>query len=107
MRQRKCRGCDRRCADSAHIELLRRNEAAGSNQRLARTPYLAGHAVTAADLVVLPHVQSILRAASKDAARAFALPFLPLDATHPALAAWRDRMMALPYYARTVPPHWR
>ena len=63
--------------------------------------------MTAADLVVLPHVQSILRAASKDAARAFALPFLPLDATHPALAAWRDRMMALPYYARTVPPHWR
>lgn len=71
---------------------------------LARTPYLAGEAPTAADLVVLPHLQSVLRAAGKPAAADLAPPFLPLS---PALAAWRTRMEAQPWYAATIPPHWR
>jgi glutathione S-transferase len=54
--------------------------------QLQRTKYLAGDELTAADLVVLPHVQSILRAASKPAAKALVLPFLPLA---PPLDAWR------------------
>ncbi|HEY5949307.1 MAG TPA: glutathione S-transferase family protein [Kofleriaceae bacterium] len=72
--------------------------------QLERTPWLAGDQLTAADFVVLPHVQSILRAASKPAASTLALPFLPLA---PTLADWRARIEALPYYARTVPAHWR
>lgn len=71
---------------------------------LARTRYLAGDELTLADLVVLPHVQSILRAASKPGASELALPFLPLA---PALADWKARLEALPYYASTYPPHWR
>ena len=32
---------------------------------------------------------------------------LPLAETHPALAAWRERIRALPGYDATTPPHWR
>jgi glutathione S-transferase len=82
-------------------------ELARWEETLARTPYLAGDALSAADFVVYPAVQSILRAAGKDAARAFDLPFLPFAGTHPAIDAWRQRIEALPYHARTWPPHWR
>ena len=71
--------------------------------QLERTAYLAGDGVTAADFTVLPHVQSLRRAAGKPNAAGLAA-FLPLPA---ALDAWRARMEALPYYARTVPAHWR
>lgn len=70
---------------------------------LARTRYLAGDELTLADLVVLPHVQSILRAAGKPGASELALPFLPLP---PPLADWKTRLEALPYYPATYPPHW-
>lgn len=79
------------------------DELARYETQLAAAPYLAGHELTAADLVVFPHLQSVLRAAGKDAVRDLDLPFLPLA---PALAAWRARLEALPYYARTIPPNW-
>jgi glutathione S-transferase len=72
--------------------------------RLDRTRYLAGDDVSAADFVVLPHVQSVLRAAGKPAASTLTLPFLPLAES---LADWRTRLESLPYYPRTVPAHWR
>jgi glutathione S-transferase len=80
------------------------NELARYAAQLDRTRWLAGDELTAADFVVLPHLQSILRAAGKPGARDLTLPFLPLAAS---LADWRARMEALPYYARTVPAHWR
>ena len=71
---------------------------------LRRSPFLAGDELTAADFVVLPHLQSVLRAAGKPAAQALSLPFLPLP---PAIADWRARIEAMPYYPRTIPAHWR
>lgn len=79
------------------------DELARYEAQLAAAPFLAGDELTAADLVVFPHVQSVLRAAGKDAARDLELPFLPLP---PALAAWRARLETLPYYPRTIPPNW-
>ena len=79
-------------------------ELARYETQLARTQWLVGDEVTAADFCVFPHVQSILRAASKDGARAFEIPFLPLG---PNLDRWRLAIEALPGYERTVPPHWR
>lgn len=84
-----------------------RDELARYEAVLARTPYLTGDALTAADFVLYPAVQSLLRAAGKDAARAFELPFFPLADTYPAIDVWRNRLMALPYHERTYPPHWR
>ena len=82
-------------------------ELSGLDAMLSRAPYLAGDAITAADFVVFPHIQSILRASSKDAARLFELPFLPMAERHPHIGAWMARIEALPGYQQTYPPHWR
>jgi glutathione S-transferase len=82
-------------------------ELAEYDRVLGASSFLAGNAPTAADFVVLPHVQSILRAAGKPAAREFEIPFLPFASKHPALAAWLERMAQLPGYERTYPPNWR
>ena len=66
-----------------------------------------GSDISAADCVVFPAIESILRAAGKDAAKAFDLGIRPLEKTSPALAAWCERVRALPGYERTYPPHWR
>jgi glutathione S-transferase len=74
---------------------------------LAKQRWIAGGEISAADCVVFPAIESILRAAGKDAAKAFDLGIVPLERTYPALAAWRERVRALPGYERTYPPHWR
>jgi glutathione S-transferase len=81
---------------------LRRVEA-----QLNRSSWLAGDAISAADLVAYPAIETLMRAAGKDAVRAFNLGLLPLERNHPAIAAWRGRITALPGYDRTYPPHWR
>jgi glutathione S-transferase len=63
--------------------------------------------VSAADIVLLPAVQLILRAAGHERGVPLELGFLPLAERYPKLAAWLERMEALPGYDRTYPPHWR
>ena len=82
-------------------------ELAGLDGMLSQSAYLAGDALTAADFVVFPHVQSVLRASSKDAARQFDLPFLPMAERHPHISAWMARIESLPGYDLTYPPNWR
>ena len=74
---------------------------------LASSPFLAGEALSAADLTAVAFVQHTLRAAGKESAQPLDLGFLPLDARYPRLAAWMHRMESLPGYERTYPPHWR
>jgi len=80
-------------------------------ERLERSvgdaPWLAGDAVSAADVACYPGIMSVLRASAKEQARAFDLRFLPFAERHPRLSAWRARMEGLPGYERTVPPHWK
>jgi glutathione S-transferase len=71
------------------------------------SPWLAGDAISAADLVLFPGIKSLERASEKPAARDFDLPFHPISAQYPALAAWTKRIEALPGYEQTYPPHWR
>ncbi|MGE0718557.1 MAG: glutathione S-transferase family protein [Alphaproteobacteria bacterium] len=75
--------------------------------QLAATPWLAGDAMTAADLCAFPFVMTIPRAAGKDAAKPLGLTIVPLSGRYPKLAAWQARIEALPGYDRTYPPHWR
>lgn len=82
-------------------------ELGGIDHALSHAPYLAGDSLTAADFVVFPHLQSILRAASKPAAQSFELPFLPLADRLPAIHAWMTRIQAMPGYESTYPPNWR
>ena len=68
---------------------------------------MVGDQVSAADIVLLPAVQLILRAAGHERGVPLELGFLPLAEHYPKLAAWLERMEALPGYDRTYPPHWR
>lgn len=84
-----------------------RQELKTLDERLARSQWLAGDKISAADIGVFPLVQLLLRAASKEAAQPFNLGFLPLAETYPNVARWMQRVEALPNYERTYPPHWR
>jgi glutathione S-transferase len=63
--------------------------------------YLAGNNVTAADFALYPQVATLARCDLRK-------PDLALVASRPAkIAAWAKRIEALPYFAKTIPPHWR
>jgi glutathione S-transferase len=91
----------REAATTLRVELGR------LEQRLRSSAHLAGPELSAADLVVYPHVRSIERAGSKDGARALDIDLVPLSSRWPALSAWARRIEALPGFERTFPPHWR
>ena len=76
-------------------------------RRLGAENWLALDRVSAADLAVYPQVEILLRAAGKESAKPFELGLLPFAEHYPALEAWRQRIRALPGYAKTYPPHWR
>ncbi len=65
-----------------------------------RGDFLAG-ALSAADFAFYPRVAFLKRCEIK-------LPDLNADAMlTPELKAWRGRIEALPYFERTIPPHWK
>ena len=88
-------------AEELHGELGRMEQA------VAARGWLAVEQLSAADLAVYPFVEALLRAADKEAVRPMGLGLLPLAERYPALEGWRQRVTALPGYARTYPPHWR
>jgi glutathione S-transferase len=63
--------------------------------------YFAG-ALGLADYAAYPWVRMLVRAEERGAGLGFKREELP-----PKLAAWLKRIEALPYYEKTVPPHWR
>lgn len=75
--------------------------------RLISSPWLVGERFSAADAVVFPGIQVLLRALERREAHTLRSRFIPLDANFPALAAWLRRVESLPGYDRTYPPHWR
>jgi len=74
---------------------------------LLYAPYLAGKMLSAADVIYMPFVQSLLRAASREDAAPLNLDILPIDKTYPNIAAWLKRIEEIPGYEKTYPPHWR
>jgi glutathione S-transferase len=77
------------------------------NDKLAESSYLAGDKVSATDIVLLPVIQAVTRAASKPDAATLDLEILPIEKYYPNIAAWVSRMETLPGYDNTYPPHWR
>ena len=82
-------------------------ELATMEHRLKTAAWLATDTLSAADIAVYPIVEMLLRAAAKDAAKPLEFGLLPFASRYPAVAAWMDRIRALPGYDRTYPPHWR
>jgi len=91
-------------AGSMHVVA---SEARSIEARLARSDWVVGESFSAADIVIFPALQILLRALSKPAARELSARFLPLAVNYPALERWSKRVEALPGYDRTFPPHWR
>jgi glutathione S-transferase len=84
-----------------------RQELMTVGNRLAQADWLVGERISAADIVLFPLVQLLLRAASKEVAQSFNLGLMPLAETYPSIAAWMKRIEVLPNYQRTYPPHWK
>jgi glutathione S-transferase len=82
-------------------------EAGTIERRLATSAWLVGEAFSAADIVVFPGIQMLLRSLERREAQELRPRFLPLQRNFPAIAAWIGRVQALPGYERTVPPHWK
>lgn len=63
--------------------------------------YICGDAVSAVDYTLYPHLAIIerFRLRKPDA--------IPADLFTPKMAAWADRMKALPIMQKTWPPHWK
>jgi glutathione S-transferase len=69
--------------------------------RELRGDYLAGDAMSAADMVLYPCVAYVKRITARK-------PESELAALIPApIAQWAARIEALPYFDKTFPPHWR
>lgn len=83
------------------------DEWAALERTLSLRPWLAAETVSAADLVSHTDLEFFLRIAARPRVRALDLGFDDIAATYPAIAAWRDRLRALPGYDAAYPPHWR
>lgn len=83
------------------------SEARSIEARLSKSDWVVGESFSAADIVIFPGLQMLLRALQKPEARDLSTRFLPLDVNYPALARWIKRVEALPGYEKTFPPHWR
>jgi glutathione S-transferase len=77
------------------LEELQRWEAALAG------PYLAG-ALSLADFTAYPHMRLLLRIEERRPGDGIAPARLPAK-----LGTWMKRIEALPYYAKTIPPHWQ
>jgi glutathione S-transferase len=63
--------------------------------------FIAGNALTAADFALYPQVATLARCDLRK-------PELGMLAARPArIAAWAQRIEALPFFDKTVPPHWK
>lgn len=81
-------------------------ELAGLEKRLSTANWLALGGLSAADVAVFPFVRSLMRAAEKAGSGPFNVKLLPISKHYPKVSQWVERIEALPYYARTRPPHW-
>jgi glutathione S-transferase len=96
-----------------HVEEVARamhivaGEARTIENRLAQSAWLVGEAFSAADVIIFPGIQMLLRALERREAQELRSRLLPLETNYPAIAGWIKRVEALPGYARTYPPHWR
>jgi glutathione S-transferase len=82
-------------------------EARTLERRLAMAEWLVGDAFSAADIVIFPGIQLLLRALNRQEASDLRGQLLPLEAHYPGILGWIRRIEALPGYQRTYPPHWR
>ena len=82
-------------------------ELAFIENKLLQQAWLTGPELSVADIVLIPTMQRLLRAISKEPQLTSELGLASLDASYPALNSWNNRVEALPAFHATFPPHWR
>lgn len=90
-------------SESVHTELDLMEKALG----LSDGPYLAGSAISAADISLFPFLMMLVRVIGRDDIAPYKLGFLPLKDRYPALAGWISLIEEIPGYDETYPPHWK
>jgi glutathione S-transferase len=100
-------GIEARMDEVARSMLIVASEARTIENRLSTSAWLVGESFSAADIVIFPSIQLLLRTLERREAQELRARLLPLEANYPAIAAWIRRVEALPGYDRTYPPHWR
>lgn len=75
-------------------------------KRLGSQAYMAGEALSAADVHLYPFLPTLERALAKPEAGDTGAGLAPIASHFPAVARWMKAIEALPGYDRTVPPHW-
>ena len=83
------------------------SEARTIEGKLATLDWVVGRQPSAADFVIYPGIQLLIRALLRREAFELRTRFLPVEVHYPCLARWFARIEGLPGYARTYPPHWR
>jgi len=63
--------------------------------------YLVGD-ISIADITAYPHVRLLQRVDERSPGKG-----IPRSRLSPKVAAWAGRIEALPYYSKTIPPHWK
>lgn len=63
--------------------------------------YLAGPELSLADFAAYPYLRTVKRVDERQPGNGLG------DRFPPKLSAWMKRIEALPYYDKTIPPHWR
>jgi glutathione S-transferase len=84
-----------------------RQELSLMEQRLASAKWLCGDTISAADIVLIPTFQRLLRASGRAPGLAQQLELGSLGTTFANLVAWNKRVESLPAFEHTFPPHWR
>ncbi len=74
---------------------------------LEGSPFLVDGTLSAADLAVYPAIMQLMRGATREGADTLDLQVAPLAQHYPGIAAWTERVAAMPGYERAYPPHWR
>src|SRR5262245_16057655 len=70
-------------------------------QNYLRGDYFAG-AISLADFAIYPYMRMPVRVEERVPGQGFKREELPTN-----VAAWLKRVEALPYFAKTIPPHWK
>lgn len=74
---------------------------------LSLSPYLAGDALSAADIAAVTTISFLARAGKRADAIELGLGFDRLSFNYPAIAAWLGRMTEMDGWDAAYPPHWK
>ena len=96
----QCRDAFPKIVTSIHEEL------SVIETRLAESEWMTGE-FSAADIVLIPTIQRLLRAINKARDLAEEIGLGSLETDYPGLMAWNRKVEALPAFVSTFPPHWR